>query len=122
MEASVDAHERTGLEALQVELVDAKLMVRFGACGEQHLETAVEEKAVDGIGPDSTTDRIGSFEDLDVEPALVQEPRTREPGKPAANDDHVDPSVGHDGRSSHDRASSPWSAVLNRTAATSSRG
>src|SRR5690349_21261947 len=103
MEAPVDPHERTGVEAPQVQLVDAELMVGFRACGEQHLETAVEEEAVDGLGPDSTTDRIGSFENLDVDPTVVQEPRAREPGKSPANHDHVDPSVGHHRRSWHHR-------------------
>ena len=77
MEASIDAHKRAGVEAPQIELVDAELMVRFGVCGEQHLETTIEKESIDSVGTNSTADRIGRFEDLDVEPAPVQEPRAR---------------------------------------------
>ena len=109
MEASIDAHERAGIEAPQIELVDAELMVGFGVCGEQHLETTIEQESIDSVGTHPTANRVGRFEDLDLEPAPVQEPRTREPSKPATNHDHVDPSVGHDGRSSHDGALIPKS-------------
>ena len=82
MEVSVDAHERTGVEPPQVELVDVKLMVRFGACGEQHLETTVEEEAIDGLGrtrPPITSE--ASRTSTSSPPVTGTAPR--EPGKPA---------------------------------------
>ena len=89
MEASIEAHKCAGIEAPQIELVDAKLMMGFWVWGEQHLETAIEKESIDSVGTNSTADRIGRFEDLDVEPAPVQEPRAREPSKPATNHSHV---------------------------------
>ena len=95
MEASIEAHKRAGVEAPQIELVDAELVVGFWVCGEQHLETAIEKESIDGVGTNSTANSIGRFEDLDVEPAPVQEPCAREPSKPATDHNHVNLSVGH---------------------------
>ena len=58
MAATLGPHQSTRLEVLQIECGKVELLGQLGIRGEQHLEPAVEQEAIDMVGAHAPADTV----------------------------------------------------------------
>lgn len=63
VELPVVIDKSAGVEFLEAERLVIEERLGFRVCGDEDLEAAVEEEAVDEVGADTATDTVGGFEE-----------------------------------------------------------
>jgi hypothetical protein len=77
------AHERAGSEGAELERVVVQHALGLWVGRQQHLESAVEQEAVERVGGDAAPDAIGPLEHEHVEPACWSFLAQQSPASPA---------------------------------------
>ncbi len=85
----MDAHDRPGLVALQVERADVELVVQLGELGQHDLVPAVEQEAVDDVGAHPPADVVSGFEHGARDALAGEQTGAGQSGETAAHDAHV---------------------------------
>ncbi len=93
---SLHVQQHRPAEVAQVQSVGVHAPPHLWVAGVQHLEAAVQEKAVDPIGSGPAAHAVGCLDDLDVQAGLRQPGGAGQPGQPGTdNDDIAIPRQGH---------------------------
>jgi hypothetical protein len=87
--ATVSPHESAGFERLQTKGRNIELASDLRVCGQENLEAAIEEKAVDPIGTHAAADIVGRFEHHDFTTGLLQGPGRSETGEAGTDNDDL---------------------------------
>ena len=83
---AVPPDQCTRVERLQVEGIHVELPLHLGIGGQGDLESAVEDEAVDDVGPDASTNAIAGLVDVDLDARLVERCRARQASEASADD------------------------------------
>jgi hypothetical protein len=77
------------LKVTQIKLIEIEPTLELGIGGEQKLESAIKDEAIDVVGSDSTTNAIGGLKELDADTGGTQRARTCQSGEPGPDNHHV---------------------------------
>lgn len=88
MKLSSETNDRSRLKAFKIERIIIENPFRFGIAGQKYLKAAIEQKSIDLIRPDTSTNSVGRIKQHKILPGLIQPQRTAQAGKPTADNYH----------------------------------
>ena len=89
MKTAIDPHQGSRIERMQIEGLVIQHPCRLGVGGEQNLEAAIAEEALDAVRLDSTTEPILRFQQLKRRARAMKLDRTTKTRDSAAHNDHI---------------------------------
>lgn len=87
VELAIVEDSGAGVELLEVEGLIIEELLGFRVGGDEDLEAAVEEEAVDNVGADASSDGVGGFQEEEGDVLGVQVGGGGESGEARADDD-----------------------------------
>ena len=88
VELAIVEDSGAGVEFLEVKGLVVEEVLGFGVGGDEDLEAAVEEEAVDNVGADAAAHGVGGFEEEEGDVAGVEVGGGGEAGESGADDDN----------------------------------
>ena len=90
MKATAHTNHCTRFKRADVERFQIEALLQLRIPGQYYLEAAIEQKAINAVGPHSPTDAVGSLEHLTGDTRSNEILGAHQPGKTRAHDDDVD--------------------------------